>query len=216
MVAKAPDYFNQVIIKQRGLGVLYHSFEGQLEDKKDIELERAQLYAEGRINFIKFKLNEQQCKRIFQYLTEYRKNNVGRFYGLANRPRFGEGAGCSAFGASFVDVLNLLDQEMKDSWSHSIKIPLELAGPPLRNEGVNLLKIMLHSRSWAKENEKCQSLFFWDPDKMYNWVKKKITMKQSPYQVVKIENAVGIMVDQSHLSIPDEPIWSKDHDLQTS
>lgn len=214
MIGHNPDYLNQLLITQRGLGVLYHSFDGRLEDKKDIELERNELYKEGRINFVKFKLNEGQCKRAFQYLDEYRKHNVGRYYGLANRPLYGEGSGCSAFGASFVDLLNIIDQEMKDSWSHSVNIPLELAGPPLRDEGVNLLKIMMNSRSWAKDTERYQTLSFWDPDKMFNWVKKKVELKQPGYSVVKIQNAMGIEMDKSYLPVPLEPIWRKEPNLR--
>jgi len=206
MVGDDPDYLNQLILKERGFGVLYHSFKGRLEEKKDIEAELKELTLEGRINFVTFKLNENQCRRSLDYLSQYRTHNVGRYYGLAHRPRHGEGSGCSAFGASFLDVLKLLDQDMKDSWSSTINIPHTLAGPPLSDEGVSLLKIFSHRKSWAKENEKHHKLTFWDPDKMFNWVKEKIQNKGFT-ETVKIQNAQGIILDKSHLPSPEGPIW---------
>lgn len=209
MVGKNPDYATQLIMNQRGLGILFHSFEGRLEDKGDIIDERAQLMKEGRINFVKFKLNPGLCQRARTYLEEYRKNNVGRHYGLVNRPRHGEGAGCSAFGSSFVDVLKIIDQDMRESWSHTVKIPLHLAGPPVRDEGVGLLKVMLHSESWAKDQDPHRPLTFWDPDRMYSWVKEKISQNQSNYVIEKIQNAQGILIDKSHFPVPEEPIWQQ-------
>jgi hypothetical protein len=95
---------------------------------------------------------------------------------------------------------------MKDSWSSTINIPHTLAGPPLSDEGVSLLKIFSHRKSWAKENEKHHKLTFWDPDKMFNWVKEKILNKGFT-ETVKIQNAQGIILDKSHLPSPEGPIW---------
>ena len=133
--------------------------------------------------------------------------NIGRYYGLANRPRHGEGAGSSAFAASFVDVLNILDQDMKESWSQTVKIPFELAGLPLSDNKVSLLKLIRFSGSWARESEKYHMLTFWDPDLMVQWVKKKITMNSAAYSVLKIKNSKGVMIDKSHFPVPEGPIW---------
>lgn len=207
MVGKNFDYLSQLLMNNRGLGILYHSFEGRLEDKADIEKEREGYYKNGGMNFVTFKLSEGQCQRANQYLTEYRKNNVGRYYGLANRPRFGEGAGCTAFGTSFPDVLNILDQEMKETWSQSVNIPMELAGPPLRDEGVSLFKVMFNSGSWADEKTPHQKLTFWDPDRMYKWVQSKVAARQSGHEVRRIQKVEGIVIDKSHVPTPEEPIW---------
>lgn len=207
MIGQNFDYLSQLLLNNRGLGILYHSFDGRLEDKADIEKEREGYYKNGGLNFVTFKLNEGQCQRASQYLTEYRKNNVGRHYGLANRPRFGEGAGCTAFGSSFPDVLNILDQEMRETWSQSVNIPMELAGPPLRDEGVSLFKVMFNAGSWANEKDPHQRLTFWDPDKMYKWVQEKVAKKQTGYEVTKIQNVDGIIIDKSHVPAPKEPIW---------
>lgn len=207
MTSKTFDYLNQLLIEQRGLGILYHSFAGTLEDKSEVEKELQEYLQNGHANFTRFLLNKNQCQRAAQYLQEYRKNNIQRYYGLANRPRYGEGAGCTAFGVSFVEVLNLLDQEMREAWSQTIKIPLEFSGPPLKDQGVSLFKVLMNAHKWASENESHQKLTFWDPDKMHQWVKKKVNLKQSSYGILRIEKSEGVVFDKGHFPSPEGPIW---------
>lgn len=216
MVGKNFDYLNQLLVKGRGLGILFHSFDGQLEEKTEVDAELAGYFKTGYVNFARFLLNDGQCSRISEYLKVYREKNVGRHYGLANRPRFGEGAGCSAFGASFVDVIGVLDQDLKDAWSHSVNIPMEFAGPPLRDESVNLFKLMLNAGKWAEEKEAHKKIFFWDPDRMFKWTNEKIAKQTGNYKVMSIENTKGVVFDKTHLPAPGGPIWLQHTEVKTT
>ncbi len=212
MVGKRFDYLTQLFIHERGLGVLFHSFDGGLEEKAEVEDEIKDLAQEGeRINFVRYKLNQGQCLRAQTYLKEYRDRNVGRYYGLANRPLYAEGSGCSAFGASFVEVVGLADQEIKDSWSQTVNIPMEFAGPPLKQEGVNFLKLMMNASRWAKEGELHRKLTFWSPDRMFQWVQNKVreTKSSTQFTTVDIDKAKGIEIDKSYLPAPEGPIWQQ-------
>lgn len=212
MVGKNFDYLNQLLIEGRGLAVMYHSFDGTLEEQDKVSAEIKELSEEGgRMNFVRFNLNEAQCLRAQTYLKEYREKNVGRFYGLANRPLYAEGAGCSAFGASFAEVTGVLDQELIENWSHSVNIPLAFSGPPLRDESVNLLKVMMNAQSWAKESEPHQKLMFWSPDHMFAWVNKKVAAAatEKQFSVVELGKSKGIVFDKSHMPVPAGPIWQQ-------
>lgn len=212
MIGKNFDYLTQLLVNGRGLGILYHSFDGHLEHKEDVEKEIVELSAEdNRMNFVRFTLNEGQCNRALTYLKEYRENNVGRYYGLANRPLYGEGAGCSAFGASFAEVVGVLDTDLKDAWSQTILIPLAFAGPPLKEEGVNLLKLILNGSSWATEKEAHQKLMFWSPDLMFDWVKSKIAKAgvEKTFTLAKVGKTQGVVFDKSHFPAPSGPIWQQ-------
>ncbi len=208
MVGKNFDYLHQLLVNGRGLGILYHSFDGRLEDKADLDLELAEHFKTGRTNFAQFILNQDQCTRLLTYLNEYRQKDSNKFYGLSNRPRYAEGAGCSAFGASFLDVAGILDPEIKSAWSNSVNIPLEFAGPPLKEEKVSFFKILFGNPVWAKENEPHQKLFFWDPDLMAKWVREKVTSAK-PEEILRRENSVGILVDKTKESLPQDGIWLK-------
>lgn len=212
MVGKNFDYLTQLLINNRGLGVLYHSFDGRLEDKADVEAELKELTEEGkRINFVRYLINEDQCKRAQTYLSEYREKNVGRYYGLANRPLYAEGAGCSAFGASFAEVVGVMDLDTHDAWTQSINIPLKFAGPPLQEKGVNLLTLMFNGASWAKEKDPHQKLTFWSPDRMYDWVKLKISKAgfEKEFAVKQMGKSTGLVIDKSFLPAPSGPIWQQ-------
>ena len=100
MVPTASDYFRQLLVHGRGLGILYYCFSGRLETKAEVDAELAGYSRKGGITFTRFLLNEGQARRIAEYLRLYREQDLGRNYGLSNRPRHGEGAGCSAFGSS--------------------------------------------------------------------------------------------------------------------
>jgi len=204
------DYINQVVIEGRGLGVLYHSFVGRIEDPKEIEKEIQELAQSGeRLNFAKFILNQGQCQRAMTYMKEYREKNLGKYYGLVNRPLYGEGSGCSAYGASFLEVTGLLDEEIKKFWSNSVRIPVEFAGPPLRKEKVNILSLMFNAGRWALEKEPHHLLTFWSPDQMYQWVQHKIekATQDKTYMVNNLQSAKGVVYDKSHLESPAGPIW---------
>lgn len=212
MVGRNFDYLNQLLINGRGLAVMYHSFDGSLEEKDKVLTEIKELSETGeRLNFVRFNLNENQCARAVTYLKEYREKNVGRYYGLANRPLYAEGAGCSAFGASFAEVTGVLDTDLTEAWSHTVNIPLAFAGPPLKEESVNLLKVMMNASSWAKENEPHQKLKFWSPDHMFAWVNKKIkaSATEKQFTVAQIGKSQGIVFDKSHMPAPAGPIWQQ-------
>lgn len=212
MVGKNFDYLTQLLINNRGLGILYHSFDGTLEEKADVEKEIVELSQEsGRMNFVRFKLNQGQCQRAMTYIKEYREKNVGRYYGLANRPLYAEGAGCSAFGASFAEVTGVMDMDLKEAWSQTINIPLEFAGPPLKDEGVNLLKLMMSASSWATDKEPHQKLMFWSPDRMFDWVNLRVSKvnEEKRFTFTEIGKAPGIVIDKSYLPAPSGPIWQQ-------
>ena len=219
MVGQNFDYLTQLLIYNRGLGILYHSFDGRLEDKIDVDKEINELSTEEnpRMNFVSYKLNSGQCLRAQTYLKEYREKNVGRYYGLANRPLHGEGSGCSAFGASFAEVTGIMDLEIKDAWSQGINIPLEFAGPPLKEEGVNLLKLMFSGGRWANEKEPHQKLMFWSPDRMFDWVNMKISKAsvEKQFSLLNKGKIQGIQFDKSHFPTPEGPIWKQHIDPKT-
>ncbi len=207
MTGRNCNYLWQLIGHGRGLGILFHSFEGRLEKTAELAPELSALQQAGEVNFVRFLLNDAQCARVSEYLDEYRGRNLGRHYGLSNRPRHGEGSGCSAFAASFADVAGVLDQELTDAWSHSVSIPMRFAGPPLGDRRVGLLRLMWNARRWAAEDESHRKLVFWDPDRMFNWTNARLQGAGGAGAEFTIGKARGIVLDKTHLPAPCDPIW---------
>jgi hypothetical protein len=202
------DYLHQIFLKGRGLGIFFHGFKGQLEEKKVIENELQEYLRSGEINFARFILNQGQCERILTYLKEFKSYNVARHYGLAHRPLFGEGSTSAAYAVSFLEVADILDQEFIENWQNSVNIPLPLLGPPVKEETVGWFKLLVNANQWSPENSQHKTLAFWDLDRMHQWVYKKIN---SPLpgntSLLKIHNAQGIVLDKTAWPVPKKPIW---------
>lgn len=204
MKAKKLNAVPLIFFKGYGLGVLFHSFDGHLESKEDIWPEMQNLAKKGDLTFAHFKLPANAIDHLYRYYKEYKENDIGRYYGFVNRPLFGEGSGCSAFGASFLTTLGLMNDELKKSWSDTIKIPLDLAGPPVSTSRVNFFKILLNGKSWAQEKP-YQQLDFWDPDKMHRWVLTNYQNKTFPLD--NWYNAKGISLDYEQARPDLTGIW---------
>lgn len=201
MSSKKLDAVPRVLLQGQGFGVLYHSFPGRLEEKAHLIPELKDLAQQRRLSFWQAKLNPEQFKRLKTYLDEYREHNVGEYYGLHNRPLHGEGAGCSAFGVSFLEVAGLLTDELKRAWGHQVRIPMDLSGPPLREEKVSIAKILTQAHRWAHEHEEHKLMTYWDPDRMHRWLIDNATPSTTWM------GAPGVMVDASNEPIPMKDIW---------
>jgi hypothetical protein len=193
-VRKLNDSLRQFLFAGSGLGILFHSYEGELLQGEEALKDQK----ERKLATVEFKLNPPQCKRLTNYLEEYQKFNVGKHYGPALRPLYGEGSSSSSFAASFLEVLNLMDMDLKAAWTTTVNVPMDLSGPPLREEGINILKVYFLADSWAKENEPHRKLNFYDPEKMYLWMKN-------------LKNSV---VDKSYLPASQGHFWLQFTDPQ--
>lgn len=203
-----------IFFEHSGLGVMFIKNPGRFDDPKESEQEIVlRLKNPGSmsgVNFIKYKISPSACSRIAKYYDEYQKFDIKRYYSLYSRPLYGEGAGCSAYGASFLEVIGVLNDEIKNGWSYSIKLPNRLIGKPFINQNAYFWDVLM-ADSWAKENEESTELFFWEPDKMFHWVNTKLSdsVSLSPYKEVKIFNTSGLYLDVSNVNAPVGPIWKK-------
>jgi hypothetical protein len=210
MAAEEFDFLKQLLITGRGWGIFYHSFSGHLMPSEQIEKELKLFAEQGRMSFIRFKINAGICQRLEQYLSEFRELNVGRHYGLAHRPLYGEGASAAAFAVSFLKVAGLLDQAITESWTQQVLLPLKHLGLPLTDQYVNFLKLPLNGQ-WAQASEPHQVLIFWDPDRMHRWITEQTLRGESAqWSLLQIGNAKGVMLDKSHYPVPPEPYWRGD------
>jgi hypothetical protein len=219
MSTEGHDQNRKFVLKEHmGMGVLFHEYEGLVEDEEKLAPELKIRLENGHFSFIKFKLSPESFQKCVQYFEEYIQHNVGKIYGLPYRPRYKEGAGCSAYAASFLEVAGVMNEEFRTHWSGRVRVPQEfIGGPSNGGHKVPVWKILLptkKSKTWAQKHEDGTDVFFWDPDMMHEWTVKKWTVlqahsKNTIYQAVKDHNAKGILVDSSKILPSEEPIWLK-------
>lgn len=212
------EHQKEILLKGYGLTAVFLASPGELEKSSKLIPERDQRMKEGRIAFVKTEISPHACRRAQSYLAEYKALGYGRIYGgLMHEPRAREGAGCTAFAKSFLDVLGLLNPEFSAAWQTSIRVSQEvLGGPDYGGRRVSFFQMLLNPfeyRSWAAPNEAHRPLQFWDPDKMYAWV-NSVARGRTPalnneFQVIKQENSYGLQIDRTDAAIADGSFWIK-------
>jgi hypothetical protein len=164
----------EVLWQGFGLGILLHNFSGALEDGERLAPELvARSKKPGKLSYLRISMNEQGAGRLLDYLEEYRKQGYHRWYGMKNRPLHGEGGGCSAFAASFLEVCGLLREEFAREWTRTFNIPHSLIGGPITGRKVSILDIFRKADRWAHDHEPHEKGFFWDPDLMHAWLTRQ-------------------------------------------
>ncbi len=158
-----------------GLGIMFYDFKGRLEKYSDV-WENLMLgrELEKRLVTARFLINPASCHRTKKYLNEYRSKNLGDHYGLYLRPRHQEGAGCTAFASSVLEIAGILNADIKSAWSKEVRVQEKYIGHPVadRTVKVNTLLFSSEAKKWATLNEPHRKLFFYDTQFMYSWLKK--------------------------------------------
>ncbi len=207
-------------LKGYGLGLLFHPFPGRLDTKERLLYKMSFRYHTGNIRFITFKLQKTTFQRLVNYLAEYKRKGYYRIYNGCNEPRKGNGAGCTAFAISFLEISGILQPEWVNAWAQRVNVPLSLIGGPLTGKKVSWLDI-LAARQWAQEGEAAEFFEIYDPTLIYQWIGKTWLEKNSassealsespansfaPMISTKRNKALGLIIDFSSIPTPEDPI----------
>jgi hypothetical protein len=210
---------NEVLWKGFGLGILLHNFKGRLETKEELEPELELRMQTGLLSFIKFKLSPAHCTRLDAFLKAYQDKKGHETYGMIPRPLYGEGGGCSAFGAAFLQIAGLMEEEFEKSWTRSFLIPKKFTGGPSTNQYISPLQMFL-AQSWATPDEPHEKGFFWDPDLMHQWVlsqwEKESSQPTGRYVLHRLGNARGLVLDRTQAANPSSDLILSDTSRKTS
>jgi hypothetical protein len=210
-------YKKQLLWENKGFSVIFGSVAGRLEETKDLKIEikqKSNTLGSPRLTFIKYLISPQTCRRLENYHREYREKKYYKNYGLPNNPRKGEGAGCSAFGMSFLELAGLLSDSDKNNWSLTKRVSMDLLGGEgnLHNpkKSVSFLDVLFMSDNqnrWISESESGRSVFFYDPDLIFSWIKNKIKKKSIDQKIITINKMEGLLYDKRNVPTPSDPIW---------
>ena len=197
--------------EQLGMGVLFYNFAGMLENQDELAADLEDKYKSGRLSYLVYQINSPMCERLVKYYDQYRERGYDKFYGLPNRPRYGEGGGCTAFAKSFLEVAGFLTTEHKRNWLKTLRVPLRYIGKPVTNKKIRIIDLvpLLTRSDWAKQEEPHQTINLWDPDSMHRWVLDQVEMHDGSdtREVIVRENTVGLKFNRTSSPPPNEPIW---------
>lgn len=197
--------------EQIGFGILLQSLLGRRETANEIKKELKSRLQSGKIKFLELKINEDAFNRMKGYFLEYHKYEFEKKFGLTNRPRYGEGAGCSAYALSFLDIAGLILPDFTENWKRTLRIPKTLVGGWLTQSKVSFFKILFSfgNNDWAQPIDPHFLVSFWDPDLMFSWIhnlNKGANLNYS-FENCQMEKAQGISIDCRSVSVPTESFW---------
>lgn len=222
-----------LFLRNIGLGILFHDFQGAIEETEKAAAEIERRCRKGTASFLRFLIGAETHARALAYVREFTERGDCAHYGLPNRPLHGEGGGCTAFGASFLEITGLMEEEFLRNWTQRIRVPRTLLGGPYadaeffgehsprtpkdknfaRAAGVSLARLLLPfgASSWAGENEPHREIFFWDPDRMHGWV-QRVWREESErptgrFRLETREMARGLVADRRAKPALDGPLW---------
>ncbi len=206
------DLAYKVSVKGYGLGILVTRLAGQMQEEADNRKEVEKRCEKGDITFLKFKINRATFTKLKQYLAEYKERGYDKIYNGENKPREGKGAGCSAFGVSFIELAGLMQKHELSTWQVQVQIPENLVGgPEANNRWVGLHKILL-KRKWADTTrQRYRTITYYDPALINNWILSEWdhTGKiEHPHYTRELKGkAKGLVIDAATQTVPDNPIW---------
>ncbi len=197
----------QLLLKDKiGLGILFHTFRGRMDRAQDLKNELPWYHKNGGLAIHVAKIKDESCHRMADYIQAFDTANYDQFYGLHLRPRHREGAGCSAFIASVLEVGGLLSPETDLAWKQTVNVPWRWMGSPSRNVWLTSLLKSPRARSWANETEPHKKITFYDPDQMYRWAKKEWS-KRRPHEKQKIGKTYVFFSDLRANPVPHDPFF---------
>ncbi len=205
----------ELLFKEKyGLGVMFHTYKGKFEKDESILKDMAPYEGSERRGRFTALVSPQTCQRMLQYVNEYEERGYGNIYsGLQADPLKGQGAGCSAFGMSFLRVGGLMEPFM-EKWKSIINVPKRFVGGPLTGNKVSILKILTHPAAQWSDKEAHIHLEAWNPERMLKWVSEVhdlITQGQAlPGYKVESETvgeSKSIIIDLTARPTPSGAFW---------
>jgi len=215
MTTKDKTEDRDLLLKKKiGLGVVFYPMKGMLQSQKEVKDDLEDRYKKGRMNWLTFKISKPTCNRLKTYIQAYEREGIADVYGLVFNPRKKEGAGCSAFGVSMLEVAGLMTSEYRTEFSQRVFVNNDLDGFSNGEKKVSFFKVLAGlkgSIKWVSDKFTGRELFFWRPNLMYEWAQNKIkkvnNRKLNDYKIITRGKTKGLLIDRSKTPTPNEPIF---------
>ena len=205
-----------LVLKQHyGLAILGCDLAGRLESEEELKIKLEKFAKKGQLAYMAFLISDAATERLTEFFLSYKARidscPSGARYGGAFYPRYKEeGAGCSAFVISFLDLAGLMKEEF-DEWLIKIDIPMSLIGGPYNNYNEVNLKDIRKERSWAIVNTAdpvdYEHLEMYDPTLMYEWINSTFENNGRHGELtgtpVQLEKANGLRFDSRSQPLPE-------------
>jgi hypothetical protein len=193
--------------EQVGLGILGLAMGGKLDTEKDMLRDLKFTSRMDNLAYVKYKISEESARKIILFMEGFSSSTNGdlspcNYYGGAFWPRYyNEGAGCSAYGMSMIDVAGFLEKE-HNYWKVVVNIPLELVGGELNHGKKVSTKEILKGKSWVSDVLDQDYIHFsiYDPSFIYEWIMENRNKTGDGNYINDEENNIpGLFSDKTNI-----------------
>ncbi len=202
---------NSILTEKIGLGVLFKVVKGHLEESSDVQSELKMRTQSAQAAFIRFNISDSAYQYLLSYIDSFKVKGYDKLYNGLNVPRAGKGCGCTAFGISFLELINALDPEYRNRWAVEIKVPQKLIGDTRQHKKVSLWSLFF-AFNWAKGKQKYNNLLLYEPYLIYKWINRvwenELDNQKPKYQLITSGKARGLLVDCTTCS-PVTPMFPR-------
>lgn len=204
-----------------GLSIMAGAWPGRLETQPEIlDSLNYRGVRNGMLSAATFTINASTCSRLNDYYKGMESRSGSRFYGFAARPRRHEGAGCSAFVASFLEVGGILTPEIRSAWTTQVKVPLSLMTTLGTGVPSTVQDLIAHpdAAKWSDSLAPHMNITVYDPDRMHDWVLANVKKPDlnDPTLTGVYPKIRAIKMDKSAVPTPADPIFTGEPELRTT
>ena len=194
---------NLVMREKVGLAILGIGMKGRLEDPDELVKKIGYYSRKKEIASITYLINDESVKRILEFYRIFTskfndKYSPADFYGGAFWPLYEyEGAGCTAFGMSMLDLAKITGNET-NLWKVDVNIPMKLIGGELNHNLKVKTQQIKKTHEWASgtgvDTVDYVSFSIYDPSLIFNWINRQRELPDS--------SRIGGYLPMSELSVP--------------
>lgn len=173
MTSTGPEFQHMLLKDKAGMGILFRTVPGRVEREEELQASLDRGYDNGRVAWVRMTISSETCHGLLDWVEAYEEAHVGDRYGFV-RPLHAEGAGCSAFSMSFLELAGLVEPFMEEEWTFDVRIHdkhIGREGADGRHVGVG--RLLFTSGGWAEADEPHQHLSGWEPTFMYRDLRER-------------------------------------------
>ncbi len=205
------DFRESLMHRKLGLAVLFKMQEGLMETQADLQAELAYRTQHSRAAFIRFKISDSAYNYLKLYIDSFRIKGYDKLYNGDNQPRSGGGAGCTAFGISFLELINALPPEYADQWAVKVPVPEKLIGDSASGRKVSVWRIFFTNK-WAGKNKPARWYVVYEPNYIYRWINRVWNAESKKpggkYQLLRNGTAKGLLIN-CQTCMPVKPMFTR-------
>jgi len=199
--------FNEQVKAGSGFGAFFGYVEGRLQTEEELNKSLTSLSGQNKeAAFLTMQVSRESCLEAARYMAAYRDRGVYTRYGLGVRPLYAEGGGCANVGASVVEVAGpAVFPLLSKKWSRTIYLPKKLMGGPDNHVGAGDIAPYLLTNWTKKPSYPSKTLFFYDPDLIYDWILAAHKAGAAEGRALKrysINRSKGVLLDYSGETAP--------------